>query len=140
MVSKVKRSTFSIVPRAKIWLEAEGRYVFGHGLSEILKAIQQTGSIKDAAEVVGKSYRHVWSRVKDAERALGVSLVETRVGGGETQRSRLTSHARLLVREYDRMRRQVFGIVGRTFTSTLRTIARASAAARKPRPGRGPLR
>ena len=131
MTSRVKRNSSSIVPRAKIWLEAGGQYVFGHGLSEILKAIQQTGSIKDAAAAVGKSYRHVWSRVKDAEQALGVVLVETRVGGGETQRSRLTNHARLLVREYDRMRRQVFGMVEKRFTSTLRTITRAAGRSKE---------
>ena len=56
-----------IQPRVKIWLEADGQYVFGFGISEILKAVEQSGSIKAAAELLGKSYRHIWARVKKAE-------------------------------------------------------------------------
>jgi molybdate transport system regulatory protein len=46
---------------------------------------------------VGKSYRHVWARIKEAERAGGCPLVETRVGGTGTRRSCLTDDARRLV-------------------------------------------
>ncbi len=65
-----------IRPRVKVWLELDDQYVFGFGISEILKAIQETGSIKSAAELLGKSYRHVWARVKKAEQALGEPLVD----------------------------------------------------------------
>ncbi len=129
MPTKSRTSTSRIVPRAKIWLESDGEYVFGHGLSEILKAIEQAGSIKDAAAIVGKSYRHIWSRVKEAEQALGVTLVETQVGGGQSQRSHLTKPAKTLIREYDRMRARVFAIVEKKFTATLRQIVRASTGA-----------
>ena len=54
-------------PRVKVWLEVDGQYVFGFGLSEILKAVGQAGSIKAGAESLGKSYRYVWGRIKKAE-------------------------------------------------------------------------
>ena len=53
-----------LTARAKLWLELDGRYVFGRGISEILKAIQQTGSIKAAARELDKSYRYVWAKLK----------------------------------------------------------------------------
>src|SRR5262245_18509093 len=83
--------------RAKVWLEVEGHYAFGFGISEILEAVDRAGSIKQAARDLGKSYRHVWSRVKEAEDALGCTLVETHVGGTGTRRSFLTAEARRLV-------------------------------------------
>jgi len=79
-----------LTPRLKIWFESNGEYAFGFGLCEILEAIQQTGNIKDAASSIGKSYRHVWGRVKAAEKILEQSLVQTRVGGKLEHRSELT--------------------------------------------------
>ena len=83
-------------PRVKVWLEIDGQYVFGFGLSEIFKAVGHAGSIKAAADALGKSYRYVWGRIKKAEQTLGRSLVETRVGGTGTSRSSLTDLASCL--------------------------------------------
>jgi len=103
--------------RVKIWLEIDGRYVFGHGVSEMLKAVESTGSIKAAAELLGKSYRYVWSRIKNAERDLGESLVETQVGGRGTRRSSLTDLASQLVADYDALRHRTFDVVEKEFSS-----------------------
>ena len=51
------------MPHAKVWLEIDGNYIFGRGISDILKAVADKGSIKEAAKSVGKSYRHVWARI-----------------------------------------------------------------------------
>ncbi len=109
-----------LVARAKIWLELEGRYVFGHGLSEILKAVEATGSIKQSAARLGKSYRYVWGRIKKAESRLGGALVETRVGGKGTDRSALTPLARRLVGDYDALRERTFDVVRREFDRRFR--------------------
>jgi molybdate transport system regulatory protein len=104
-----------ITPRVKVWLEIDGRYIFGFGLSEILKAVQATGSIKDGAERIGKSYRYAWGRIKKAEDALGVRLVATRVGGRETARSSLTPQAEELVANFDALRKRAFSVIEREF-------------------------
>jgi molybdate transport system regulatory protein len=109
------RGFVGIQPRVKVWLEIEGEYVFGHGLSEILKAVDQAGSIKEGAHRLGKSYRYVWSRIKEAEQAIGCSLVETRVGGTGSRRSCLTPEAAELIDSYDSLRRDMFESVARRF-------------------------
>jgi molybdate transport repressor ModE-like protein len=86
----------ALAPRIKVWLERDGRYAFGLGVAEILQAVERAGSIKQAAGDLGKSYRHVWGRLKQAERVLGRPLVEARVGGQGSQRSSLTPEARRL--------------------------------------------
>ena len=52
-----RKSTQLFLPRVKVWLEIDGKYVFGWGICEILQAVREPGSIKDAAAQLGKSYR-----------------------------------------------------------------------------------
>jgi molybdate transport system regulatory protein len=111
--------------RVKVWLEKDGQYVFGHGLSEILKAVGSGGSIKASAGLLGKSYRHVWARIKEAERALGEPLVQTRVGGSGTGRSSLTPLASRLVADYDALRGRMFEVVHREFSQRFQTPSRS---------------
>ena len=94
------RSAAQIRPRVKVWLEAGDDYLFGWGICEILLAVRETGAIKEAAAQLGKSYRYVWGRVKDAEATLRQPLVETRVGGVIEQRSSLTPLANQLVEDF----------------------------------------
>jgi molybdate transport system regulatory protein len=102
-------------PRIKVWLETDGRYAFGFGMSEILRAIEEQGSIKQAAAALGKSYRYVWGRLKEAERALGQQLVETHVGGKGSERSFLTPAARELVKHFLALRHRVMKVADREF-------------------------
>jgi molybdate transport system regulatory protein len=99
-----------LVPRIKVWLESEGRYAFGFGISEILQAVDRAGSIKQAASDLDKSYRYVWGRIKAAERVLGRPLVLTQVGGKGVQRSSLTPLARQLMTDFLALRRHLMDV------------------------------
>jgi len=110
-----RREPRHIRPRITVWLECGDDYAFGHGISEILQAIDETGSIKGAATRIGRSYRHVWSRVKDAESAFGRPLIEAHVGGSGTRRSFLTDEARRLVAEFSALRQSATEYVCREF-------------------------
>lgn len=100
-----------LTPRVKVWLEVDGDYVFGHGLAEILQAVEATGSLKEAAAKLGKSYRHVWSRVKEAEAAIGQTLVETQVGGAGSQRSSLSAYAQSLLTDFTALRTRMMKVL-----------------------------
>ena len=112
-------------PRLKLWLEEDGQYVFGQGICSILQAVDETGSIKAAAASLGKSYRHIWSRIKATESALGVELVDARVGGEGTHRSQLTDEAQLLVKEYRELRQEVFELVEKRLARKLAAITQS---------------
>ena len=111
-----RRHPASLTPRAKVWLEIDGRYVFGHGICEILRAVSETGSIKEAARQLGKSYRYVWGRVREAETALAAPLVETRVGGAGRRRSRLTPRAESLLAGFAALRERVIRLTDQEFS------------------------
>jgi len=51
-------------------------------LLTLLSAIQETGSIANAAKKIGSSYRHAWGLLRDAEQLFGHPLVETGRGRG----------------------------------------------------------
>jgi molybdate transport repressor ModE-like protein len=51
-------------------------------LLTLLTAIQETGSIANAAKKIGSSYRHAWGLLRDAEHLFGHPLVETGRGRG----------------------------------------------------------
>ena len=121
------RKSNSLQPRVKVWLEIDGEYVFGWGICEILQAVREAGSIKDAAAQLGKSYRYVWGRVKKAEAELGEPLVGTRVGGVIEQRSDLTSLAVQLIDDFVQFRDRMHQIAREEFAdrfSPLHTVAR----------------
>ena len=113
--ARVQRTGRTLSPRMKVWLEIDGEYVFGHGLNEILLAVQQAGSIKEAANLLRKSYRYIWGRIKEAEASLGRQLVTTIVGGAGSQRSALTPLAVRLSTDFVRLRERVAAMVEREF-------------------------
>lgn len=114
-----KMSPSTVTPQVKLWLEANGESVFCRGLANMLQAVDRTHSIKAAAGKVGRSYRFVWARIKEAERALGAKLVEAHVGGSGTQRSELTPLAKDLLGEFDQLRAEVFHLVDEVFGQRL---------------------
>ncbi len=61
----------------KIWLEKEGKVVFGHGREELFQAIDECRSLNAAAKKLNMSYRAAWGRLRASEERLGVRLVES---------------------------------------------------------------
>jgi molybdate transport system regulatory protein len=110
--------------RVKLWLESGGKSVLCRHMSEILQAVDETGSIKEAAAAVGRSYRFVWSRIKESEKAIGAALVETHVGGRDAQRSRLTPLARDLVTSFEGLRSEVSRLIDGAFSRELKETLR----------------
>lgn len=129
LTSKAKRSP-GIRPRVKVWLEVGDDYVFGWGICEILLAVRETGAIKEAAAQLGKSYRYVWGRVKDAEATLQQPLVETRVGGAIEQRSDLTPLAKQLVEDFVAFRARMLDVARDEFVSRFAALKPKAASAR----------
>ena len=89
-------------PNYKLWLERDGQYVFGLGAFNILKSINEAGTITEGAKALGMSYRYAWGVIKKIELTLGVKLLETykggNVGGGG---AKVTEHGLKLMEMFD---------------------------------------
>jgi len=68
-------------PAFKVWLETDDGYVFGPGVYSILRKVEETGTLKEAARSLGMSYRFAWGLVKKAEETLGQPLISSHKGG-----------------------------------------------------------
>lgn len=93
----------------RVWLEnEEGTYVIGDGSFKLLKEIEQTGSLKEAAENLGMSYRYAWGKIKKMEDRLGICIMNSQKGGKDGGGcSTLTDEMVEFVSNYEKMRNDV---------------------------------
>jgi molybdate transport system regulatory protein len=111
------RRSHRLLARGKVWLEAGERFVVGDGGIRLLAAIDQTGSIRAAAERVGWSYRHALAYLHNAERRLGRELVVRTRGGNDRGGARLTETGRVLTQRYDLLRQRLDAAVEQMYVS-----------------------
>jgi len=102
-------------PRIKLWVEKDGHLVLSDYRVRILELVRETGSLAQAAERLGLSYRRAWGKVREIEQNLGLSLVESEVGGAGGGGSSLTDDGERLVALYERFRRRMEGELGKEF-------------------------
>jgi molybdate transport system regulatory protein len=100
----MSKTTSRIGVKSKIWLEVDGRPAFGDGKCHWMTLIEETGSLKAAAEKLDMSYRGLWGRLRETERRLGVLLVERHAGGRGGGGTRLTDQGRRFLSAYKRFR------------------------------------
>ncbi|MDP9237235.1 MAG: LysR family transcriptional regulator [Chloroflexota bacterium] len=91
-------------PRAKLWLEKDGKLVLSDYRVHLLSLIDETGSLAAAATQMQLSYRRAWGKVREIETNLGIKLVESAAGGAGGGGSRLTEEGSRLVAMYQRFR------------------------------------
>jgi molybdate transport system regulatory protein len=89
-------------PKYNLWLEREGKVVLSAWRVRLLEAVERLGSISAAAEALGVPYRRAWQRLHEMESRLGVTLLETEVGGAGGGGARLTPVAKELIERFHR--------------------------------------
>jgi len=88
----------------KIWIEKNGKVIFGPGRDDILKALDEEKSLNAAAKKLGMSYRAAWGRLKASEERVGTELVQS----GKVRRSlEPTERARAIIDRFERLERDV---------------------------------
>jgi len=97
---------YRLAVRHKVWLDAGGRFAVGDGGTDLLRAIDATGSVRAAAERVGWSYRHTLAYLDNAERVLRRTLVERSRGGQERGGARLNADGRDFLQRYSQFRKR----------------------------------
>jgi molybdate transport system regulatory protein len=88
----------------KLWLERDGRVIFGPGRDGLLKAIEECRSLNAAAKKLKMSYRAAWGRIKASEERLGIKLVEM---DSVKHGMHLTDEAKELMDCFDQLERDI---------------------------------
>ena len=92
--------------KAKFWIENKGQVVMGGGKIALLKAVDRLGSIQQAADEFGMSYRHAWGSIKKVEQRAGSRIVDTKLGG-RAGGTRLTPKGKTFVEKADSLFRDL---------------------------------
>lgn len=92
----------------KIWIEENGKVIFGKGRDNILKAVEEQHSLNAAAKELGMSYRAAWGRLKASEERMEKKLVET---SDKKKSLHLTAQARAIIERFEKLEKDVEAIL-----------------------------
>jgi molybdate transport system regulatory protein len=99
----LKEATQYLV-RGTLWVECENERFFGPGRVELLRRIDVTGSIRQAAADMGMSYKKAWEMIAAVNKQAVRPLVVPKVGGEKGGGSVITEDARVLIAWHDQLR------------------------------------
>lgn len=98
----------------KVWIDNDGK-AFGEGPYQVLRQIEQTGSLHKAAIELNMSYRKAWLMIKAIEKRLGFPLLERKVGGVSGGGSSITPEGRQFLKSYEGFRKDVKTVLEEAF-------------------------
>ncbi len=105
----------------KVWLDRGGK-AFGDGPYELLKGIEKTGSLHQAAAEMGMSYSKAWRLIGILEKRLGFPLLERKIGGPSGGGSQITPKAKKFMRRYEKFRAEVKDLTARAYQTHFRSL------------------
>jgi molybdate transport system regulatory protein len=83
----------------KIWLDHHGK-AFGEGPFELLKRVEKTNSLHEAASQMRMSYSKAWKLIQTMEKRLGFFLLDKKIGGRSGGGSQVTPKGKELMKRY----------------------------------------
>src|SRR5690606_32359911 len=83
--------------KSRIWIESENNVHLGEGRVQLLKAINETGSLSKAAKSINISYKKAWGLLdsvnKSAKKPVTINSIGGKGGGG----AELTDYGKALI-------------------------------------------
>lgn len=121
-MSKATRSEgiTSLAPRLKVWFTVRGSFLMGPNYFRFLRAVDETGTIRQGGQAVGWSYRTCLNRIRRMEEVLGTRVLETARGGAAGGGARLSSEGRRLLAIFERWQRDMAAYSQRAFQRAVR--------------------
>ena len=87
--------------KSRIWIESKNKVFLGEGRVQLLKAIDETGSLSKAAKSLNISYKKAWNLIdsvnKSAKQPVTINSIGGKGGGG----AELTDYGKNLVNAFD---------------------------------------
>src|SRR5262249_61544830 len=90
--------------KIRVWVVFGKGAKLGRGRAQLLRLIDERGSLRRAAAEFGISYRNAWGYLQELERAAGFKIVGGMPGGGPTSGGQLTAAGRAFLARYQKFR------------------------------------
>ena len=87
--------------KSRIWIEFEDHVLLGEGRVKLLKAIEDTGSLSQAAKSLNISYKKAWDLIDSANKSAKEPLIITNTGGKGGGGAQLTEHCKSLISAFE---------------------------------------
>jgi molybdate transport system regulatory protein len=107
--------TAQLRPRHKVWFTLGNSFLMGPNYFRFLRAVDETGTIRQAGKAVGWSYRTCLNRIRRMEDVLGSRVLETARGGAAGGGARLSPEGRRLLAMFERWQRDMAEYSKRAF-------------------------
>lgn len=123
MTTKLSSRIGDIRLNYKIWIsDANDKGILGDGKWQILKKIQEKGSLKAACDDLGYTYRRTWGDLRTIERFFGFPLLEKHRGGTEGGSTSLTQEGQRLVDAFNKFHASVDATIQAGFNEFLKNL------------------
>lgn len=123
MQTQFKTKLSDIHLHYKIWMSDHLETgIMGDGKWQMLKLIEEKGSLKAACDELGYTYRRTWGNIQKIEKFFGFPLLEKYRGGADGGRMTLTSEGRQLVKAFDEFHATVDQTINEGFEKFIRNL------------------
>ena len=92
--------------KSRIWIELDGREFLGEGKFQLLKAIDETGSLSKAAKSLDISYKKAWNLMNAVNKTTPKPVTINSIGGKGGGGTELTAYGKSLVGVFDDMNKK----------------------------------
>jgi molybdate transport system regulatory protein len=106
--------------RHKVWFTVGNSFLMGPNYFRFLRAVDETGTIRQAGQAVGWSYRTCLNRIRRMEDILGRRVLETARGGSAGGGAKLSAEGRRLVAIFERWQGDMADYSQRAFRKALK--------------------
>lgn len=83
--------------KSKIWIETENGIFLGEGRVQLLKKIDETGSLNKASKALNISYQKAWRLIDEVSKTTKQTIIETKIGGAKGGGTSLTPYGKSLI-------------------------------------------
>lgn len=87
----------------RFWVKENGKNYLGLGRVDLLRGIEQTGSISQSARVMKMSYKSAWDSIDAINNLSDVPLVERFIGGRGGSGTTLTKDGKMAIEAFDEL-------------------------------------
>jgi molybdate transport system regulatory protein len=106
--------------RHKVWFTLGNSFLMGPNYFRFLRAVDETGTIRQAGQAAGWSYRTCLNRIRRMEDILGRRVLETARGGSAGGGAKLSAEGRRLVAIFERWQGDMADYSQRAFRKALK--------------------
>lgn len=103
----------------KLWIcTQDGQKIFGEGPCNLLRGVEQSGSLHRSAQNMNMAYSKAFGVIKNAEKELGFKLLIREIGGKNGGGSSITQEAVELIEKYEEFRKRAGFEIERIYLET----------------------